>query len=342
MKKLRLGVIGCGFWSTFQTAAWMEFDEVDVVALCDKDEQKALSLAKMLDIQNTYTDAREMLAKTALDFVEIITDPDSHASLVKLAADFGVQVICQKPMAPDLDTCQEMVNYCADQGVKFFIHENFRWQQPIRACKEKLESGIIGKPFKGNLKFCSSYPVFENQPLLAELEEFILTDVGTHILDLARFFFGEAETLVCHTHSINPAIRGEDVANVFLQHRSGVTCYAEMSYASRLRDENFPETFILIEGTLGSLYLGANSELSTTTADGTTTEKIALRQFDWAHPEYYVAHESVYHCHRNILEDLLGKSTAESTGTDNLKTLRLVFDSYKSARDHQLIHYRNG
>ncbi len=340
MTKLRLAIIGCGFWSKYQSAAWKEFSEmVDIVAVCDKDSNKAAQLAKELGISQIYQKAEEMLHKEQPDFVEVITNPDTHADLVKTAADFGASVICQKPMAPGLEQAKEMVEYCKEKNIQFLIHENFRWQSPIRRLKAKLDQGIIGTPFKGNIKFCSSFPVFENQPLLAELEQFILTDVGVHILDIARFLFGEAASLYCQTHSINPKIKGEDVANVFIHHSSGVHCYAEMSYASILRNEQFPETFVEIEGNAGSLYLGPNYEILCTTKQGTQSESIILRHFDWVHPDYSLAHNSIYYCHENILHHLLGSEKAETTAADNLKTLQLVFDAYNSANENKVIHY---
>ena len=147
MRKLKLGVIGCGFWSRYQTAAWQEFDQVHVVAACDRDLNKAKDFSNVLQIPRTYADATNMLNSEELDVVEVITDPDTHAPLVKLAASHGVAVICQKPMAPQYQVAQEMHQFCLDKKVPFFIHENFRWQQPIRACYRKLQSGIIGKPF---------------------------------------------------------------------------------------------------------------------------------------------------------------------------------------------------
>ena len=92
-----------------------------------------------------------------------------------------------------------MVNICREAGVNLFIHENYRWQAPIRRFKEIMDSGVIGKPFKARVSFLSGFPVFDNQPFLAELDHFILTDMGSHILDVTRYLFGEVETLWCQT-----------------------------------------------------------------------------------------------------------------------------------------------
>ncbi len=335
-----MAILGCGFWSGFQTAAWREFsDRVDLVACCDPDISKAHTLAQKFNIQHAYQDAEVLFTNHRLDVVDIISDVDSHSRLSFLAANQGVSIICQKPMSGDLPSAQRMIRHAEGRGVSFYVHENFRWQTPIRALKRKLDLGIIGKPFKAHIKFCSSFPVFENQPFLAELDQFILTDVGTHILDVARFLFGEASMLTCQTHQINPNIKGEDVANVFMVMGRGVHCYAEMSYASILEHERFPQTFILVEGDGGSLSLGPGYEIRTTTKEGTTTEYISLQSFDWADPDYALIHASIYSCNKNLLSGLEGKGAVETTGSDNLKTLQLVFDAYQCSNTGRMKHY---
>ena len=147
MNKLRLGIIGCGFWSHYQTAAWRELkDRVDIVASCDKDLSKARDQAGRFGIGAVYDDARDLLEDKTIDFVDIITDVDSHAALVKMSADRNIPVICQKPMAPNYPAALEMVEYNRSRNNPFFIHENFRWQKPIRRLKTLLDDNLIGKP----------------------------------------------------------------------------------------------------------------------------------------------------------------------------------------------------
>jgi predicted dehydrogenase len=112
-------------------------------------------------------------------------------------------------MAGNYADALKTVTTCNDAGVQFFIHENFRWQAPIRAVKKTLNDGVIGEPFKARVSFCSAFPVFDNQPFLAELDHFILTDIGSHALDICRFLFGEASTVYCLTKKINPNIRAK-------------------------------------------------------------------------------------------------------------------------------------
>lgn len=335
---LRGAIIGAGFWSNYQMAAWRELTGVDIVAVYNRTLSKAEALAEKFGIPAAYDDAKMMFDIEQLDFADIITDVDTHHSFTKLAAEKGVSVICQKPMAATLQQAKDMLDVCESAGVKLFIHENFRWQAPIRALKQALDSGVIGKPFKAKVSFCSGFPVFDNQPFLAEADRFILMDIGSHILDICRFLFGEAKSLYCLTKKVNPKIKGEDMANVMMEMQSGLHCFTEMSYASVLEKESFPQTLVLVEGEKGSLYLAHDFVLKTTTRNGTNAEVIKPVIYDWVNPEYAVVHSSIVDCNQDILKGLQGGSS-ETTGADNLKTVQLVWSSYESAEQKKIIYF---
>jgi len=338
MTKLRFAVIGCGFWSHYQVAAWFELEAVELVAVCDKDESKANALSTKFGNPMVYTDAETMFKNEKLDFVDIISSVNTHKYLVTMAALYKVNLICQKPMADNESDLNEMMSIVQKTGVKAFIHENFRFQAPVRKLKEILDSGTIGTPFKANLRFCCSFPIFDYQPILKELKQFIIADLGVHILDLVRFYFGEVKELKCKTQRINPAINGEDVANIFMEMQNGLNCYAEMSYASILENERFPQTFILIEGDKGSVYLGPDGEIRITTKSGTTSAVINPVNYTWVDPAFAASQASAVETNRNLLQGLNG-GKAETTFEDNYKTVKLVFDSYSSAETGKTILY---
>ena len=111
---------------------------------------------------------------------------------------------------------------------------------------------------------------------------------------------------------------------------NGLHCIAEMSYASVLEKESFPQTLVLVEGELGSLHLTNDFELRTTTRKQTTSSVIEPPFYYWADPDYAVVHSSIVDCNRDILKGLRGDK-AETTGEDNLKTVHLVWGCYESA-----------
>jgi predicted dehydrogenase len=337
MTKLRFAVFGAGFWARFQLAGWRELYGLECVALCDVNRAKAEALAHEFSIPAVYHTPLALLDGERLDFVDIVTPVETHALITRLAAERGLNVVCQKPMATTLAEAEAMVQTCQQAGVQLLINENWRWQHPIRQFKRVLGEGRIGRVFRARIHYCNSFPVFDNQPFLKELDEFILTDIGTHILDTARYLFGEASSLYCQTARVHPDIKGEDVATVMMKMGDGISVVCEMSYASRTEIEHFPQTYVYVEGDRGFLELGPDYAIRETTAEGTQVRLFPPPHYAWADPAYDLIHSSIVAAQADLLAHLKGEKTAETTGADNLKTLALVFGAYQSARVGQAI-----
>ena len=112
MKELRFAIIGTGFWARYQLAGWRELTGARCVALFNRTRAKAEPLAREFGVPVVYDDAEQLLQREQLDFADIITDVDTHAQFVELAAKLHVPVICQKPMAPTLAVAERMVTAC--------------------------------------------------------------------------------------------------------------------------------------------------------------------------------------------------------------------------------------
>jgi predicted dehydrogenase len=330
-------MFGTGFWSYYQLPGWIETGEVECVALYNRTKSKAEKLGEQFGISAIYGDAEALLNNEQLDFVDICTNVETHYPFTKMAAERGLAVVCQKPMATSLEEAQAMVDVCQKHGVPLYINENWRWQYPIRQLKQALDTGHIGKVFRAVIDYRNSFPVFDNQPFLKELPQFILTDIGSHILDTARFLFGDASRLYCTTYRVHPDIQGEDVATVTLTMESGATVVCLMSYASKREQDRFPETYVQIEGDRGFLELAPDFWLRETTDAGTLSSRHKPPRYAWADPAYDLAHSSIVPEQWNIARALKGLEPGETSGEDNLKTVQLVFKSYESAQTGQVI-----
>ncbi len=337
MRRLKFAMFGTGFWARYQLAGWRELPGAECIALYNRTISKAQALAQEFEIPATYDDPEELIQKEKLDFVDVVTDVDHHEVFVNMAADHKLSVVCQKPIASTLLKAEAMVQTCRSAGVPLLINENWRWQTPLRELKKILDSGEIGTPFRARLDMISGFPVFRNQPFLRELDQFILMDLGSHILDVARFLFGEAESLYCQTHRVHSDIKGEDVATVMLRMASKTTVVVEMAYAENpLERECFPQTLAFVEGDKGSLELGTDYWIKVTTASGTTKKRFPPPHYSWANPAYEIVHSSIVSCQANLLQGLNGGSV-ETTGEDNLRTMRLAFAAYESAANGKAV-----
>lgn len=337
MKTLRFALAGAGYWARPQLAGWRELAGVECVAVYNRTRSRAEALSREFGIAAVYDSVEEMLDQESLDFLDVVTSVETHAQLVCQAAARRLAVVCQKPLAVSLAEAEEMVACCRAAGVPLLVNENWRWQKPLRHLQEALQSGAIGRVFRARLDYCNSYPVFDNQPFLRELDQFILTDVGTHLLDAVRFLFGEAVALTCRTHRVTPGIRGEDAATVLLDMVSGATVSCNLSYASRLEHDRFPETFVLVEGALGSIELGPDYWLRVTTRAGTHSRRFPPPYYPWVDPRLAVVQASIVDCQRDLLDALRTGVPAATHADDNLKTLKLVFGAYDAAASGNVV-----
>jgi predicted dehydrogenase len=328
---LRGALIGCGFFAANHLHAWRDVEGAAIVALCDSDAERLHATGAAFGIAARYTDAARLLAEERLDFVDIATTLPSHRPLVELAARQRVAAICQKPFAANRDDARAMTDAAAAAGVALMVHENFRWQTPLLAVRRALDSGRIGQPFWGRISFRSAYDVFSGQPYLAQGERFIIEDLGIHLLDVARFLFGEVTHLTARTARVNPAIRGEDVATMLMAHAGGVTSVVDCSYATRQETEPFPQTLVEIDGASGSLRLGQGYRLTVTGRDGTTTEDVSPPLLPWASRPWHNIQESVLNIQRHWVQSLRAGREPATSGRDNLGTLDLVWAAYESA-----------
>ncbi|SIR24134.1 Predicted dehydrogenase [Rhizobium sp. RU20A] len=331
MTVMKGALIGCGFFAVNQMHAWAGLEGVEIVAICDRDPERLRIIGDQFGIGRRHQDAEAMMAEGGFDFVDIATTVNSHRALVELAALHRLPAICQKPFAPTLADAKAMVAAMEAAGVPLMIHENFRWQTPILAAKSVLASGAIGEPFWGRVSFRSGYDVFSGQPYLATSKRFIIEDLGIHSLDIARYLFGDAARMTARTRRVNPAIAGEDVATMLLDHESGLTSIVDVSYATKLPEESFPETFLEVDGTEGALRLGKNYRLTVHGSKGTKVREVAPHLLSWASRPWHNIQESVALIQHHWVERLQAGREPDTSGRDNLRTLALVEAAYLSA-----------
>jgi predicted dehydrogenase len=333
MSQLRGALIGCGYVSGFHLRAWTQQVRGCLVAVCDRELPKAQA-ARAHGICAAYAEAADLFARERLDFVEICTRPEAHLPLVRLAAEHGVSVLCQKPAAPRLDELAEMTALCAQAGVRLMIHENFRWRAWYLRMKEEMQRGTVGRPFRLRLAMhdqrCLRAGGLDLQPYFADMPRLILYEIGPHAIDLARFFFGEPEWLSCVTHHVGRQ-RGEDVALVTLGYPER-TAVLDLSWATASCHSR-PEWGLFdtwLEGDGGSLHVERDGQLRLDHADGTArTLPVPIGKDPLV--DSYAATQA------HFLEGLETGAPFCTDGPDTLRTMGLVFTAYRAAEHRQVV-----
>jgi D-apiose dehydrogenase len=260
LKVFKGGLIGCGFFSQHHQEAWRRIPNVEIVAASDLSMERAEAAAG-----RAYTSVEEMLKVEDLDFVDIVTRSTAHLELVSMAAEKGVAIICQKPMAPDWKTARRMVEVCERHGVRAMIHDNWRWQSWYRAAGAMITRGDIGTPmgygFRCRVKDGTGEEPYPKQAYFRQLHRFMIDEVLVHHIDTARFLFGDIASVYAEGARRNPHILGEDHVILTLRHVDGAMGWVEGSTFLSHQDGARTLDEATFEGESGSILVNGQGEI---------------------------------------------------------------------------------
>jgi predicted dehydrogenase len=329
IRNLRGAIIGAGYFAGFQAEAWKRLTGCEIVAVADPLLERAQAFAAHWQIPRVYADAEALLDHEQLDFVDIATRPDTHLSLVRMAAARRVQIICQKPMAENWADCVAMVEDCRRAQVRLLIHENWRWQPWYREIKKLIEAEVFGRIF--HLGFCmrsgdgrGSEP-YAVQPYFRAMPRLLIYETLVHYLDTFRYLAGEIASVYCQTHRINPLIAGEDYVTIQLAFATG---------AQGLIDANRIAGSVPPPVAFGVLTLEGEHAALRMTSDGA----LFVREYGQAEKQHVYEipltgykGESVLAAQRHYLACLRDTIKCESEGEEYLKTVGAMFACYESS-----------
>lgn len=156
-------------------------------------------------------------------------------------------------------------------------------------------------------------------------------DLGVHVLDVARFIFGEVEHLTAELQKRNPRVAGEDTATMLLRHGEGAVSVVECIYEARRIPDQFPETLLEIEGDQGAIVTRIGNLIEVSAGGEMRTIDADPAVLPWAERPWHVAQDSVLATNRHMLEALRDGRPADTSAEDNLKTFALVEAAYEAA-----------
>jgi predicted dehydrogenase len=174
-KKYRVGLIGCGGISQVHATAWAAIPSVEMVAAADVIEANLKARADAFKIPARYTDPMDMLRKEALDLVSVCTWTGTHPLFTAAAAEAGVKgILCEKPMALNLQQADEMLAACDKRGAKLAIALQRRFMAEWVKARDLIREGAIGAPILFQWRMDSG-----------------LLNIGSHAVDAMRFFLDD-------------------------------------------------------------------------------------------------------------------------------------------------------
>ena len=327
-RKLRIGLAGAGMISQYHLTAWRSLDSAEVVALCDPDEMRARERAGRFAVPRVYASLEAMLEGETLDAIDVASPCETHVDLIEAAAARGIDVLCQKPLAPTLAEAEALARTTAGK-IRLMVHENWRFRPWYRQMARWLSDGRIGDLLYCNILMFSSglldnengrRPALERQPSLGTEDRLMIADVLIHHLDVARWLLGPLQVAYARSARTLSYVTGETLATIVLESPGGMPVVVTGSMAA----PGFPaRTHDRVEliGKAARVIL-VDTELSLI---GRECER-HVYDFDRSYQESF--DRTIFH-----FADCLARSQPFETGIeDNLLTLRLVDDAYRAAQ----------
>ncbi|MBI5744654.1 MAG: Gfo/Idh/MocA family oxidoreductase [Elusimicrobia bacterium] len=341
---LKIALVGCG--RIAQRHAELlgrgQIAGAGLAAVCDIVPAKAKALGEKYGVPY-YTDMLEMMAKTPVDAVSVLTESGNHARHVVALAGFKKHIIVEKPMALTLDDADAMIKACADAGVKLFVVKQNRFNVPVVKLRQALEAGRFGKLVLGTVRvrWCREQAYYDQDKWRGTwaLDGGVLANQASHHVDLLEWMMGDVEGVYAMSATALVKIETEDTAVVSLRFQNGALGVIEATTAARPKDL---EGSISILGENGAVEIGgfAVNQMKTWNFkeagpdDAEVMAKYSVNPPDvygFGHKAYY---EHVVDCVNNHAKQLVD-------GAEGRRSLELIAGIYESIETKREVSLRS-
>lgn len=204
-RTVRVGIAGAGGIANFHhIPSLLKHPAARLVAVCDVNPQRALEAAQRHGIPRTYTDYEAMISDGGLDALVVCTSNDHHVPASLAAVRAGLHVLCEKPLALNAAEAQELASAAERMGVVTAVNFSYRQNPAVRYIKEIVESGDLGTIYHVTVQYYQGYLADPDTPLRPATAwrvqkrlagQGVLGDLGSHLVDLCRFWLGEIKAV---------------------------------------------------------------------------------------------------------------------------------------------------
>lgn len=242
MEKIRLGVVGLGWVSqVFHLPVLSKCEDVELVAVCDKDKSRAKMIAERFGISRYYNDYEQMLATEDLDTVDVCTSTDAHLPVTVASLEAGKNVFVEKPIARHYEEAVRMAEAAKKNKKILMVGMNNRFRPDTMILKSLIEKGELGRIFyakAGWLRKLSTDNRWMTQKDKSGGGVFL--DLGIVMLDLVLWMMGfppvERASAKMYMHKTKAV---EDSCIVFLEMKYGTAIMLEVSWSFQAAQDFF-------------------------------------------------------------------------------------------------------
>lgn len=332
MKAIKWGIIGCGSIAKAEIAPAMQrAPHCQLVAVVDQRQERSAAFVEKYGAQRAYDRLDDFLDDPEVEAVYIGTPAVAHCAHVRQAAAKGKHILCEKPMAMNSAECQQMIAACQQAGVKLMIGFMMRFNVFNQQARQLIQAGALGQIVYTRVQ--ASYYYFDGlapandwrlDPAIAGGGPLI--DMGSHGLDLMRYFHGEIVEVSAGVDNIVDHYPVEDCAFALVKFAGGG--YGILDACFNLK---WPERKIDIYGSQGSLFLEGTLGRA---SGGKLRVRIEENEEEYAPPAINNIYESELEHFGQVIR---GAAAPLLPGEEGLKNMRIIEAIYRAGREKKVV-----
>lgn len=248
-----VGIIGTGWFGSEHARALAELSQARLLGVCGASLESAQVFARQYG-GRAYAQPQELLASPEIEAVLIATPHHLHTDLTVQAAESGKHILLEKPMAPSLDECDQILAAVKQAGVKLMLGHLSHFERPFLRARELLASGELGEPVVGQSSFVKFWMEHNRRSWHLERSSGggVMLTAGIHGLDRLMWLMGSPVSSVSaqfatHFHTQ----QADDSALLLLRFASGAAgTLSSIGYA-----QGAPSFLLEITATQGRLRI---------------------------------------------------------------------------------------
>jgi len=336
-RRVRVGVVGCGIWGQMHIRAHQQHPSADLVGICDKDQARVSEAAKKAGISKTFCDVDELLEQ-GVDAISVATPDTAHAEIVIKAANKGVHVLVEKPLATTEEECRRMIAAAQSHGVYLMVDWHNRWNPPYYEAWKSIRSGELGGI--SYVYYRLSDTIYVPTKMLPWAgNSSVMLFLGSHALDTTCWLIGSQPVRIsCRRKEGLLTSKGINTADMYISivdFENGATAVIENSWVLPQSSPSLIDHKCEIIGSDGMIYIDPTHSAPIAKYTAETPEGFPHAEFPdmFITPEIHgrqmgFSVEPMYHfveCVRDGRQPL-------TSGEDGLLNTRLIVAAEQSAR----------
>ena len=357
MRKIKTGVIGCGKVGDYHAQCYSQLENSDFTAVCNHNIGRAKTFGEKYGVP-AFDSVTQMVRETGVEAVSICTPHPAHMAMAVEAAELGLHVAIEKPLASTLADCDAIIQAVEKSGVTGSMVCQRRFYKPVQRVHPAIVDGKLGKPILGSLNMLGwrDMNYYHSDPWRGTWKGEgggVLVNQSVHQMDLLLWYMGQIDSLYGMWDTLNhPELEVDDTAVAVIRFRSGALGTLSVSNSQnpalfgnvRVHGSNGASVGVQTDG--GAMFIAGMTGIAEPPVNDLWTvagEESLLSQFQKEDRAFFESVDSTTYYHKQQLKDFLDAILAHRsplvTLEDGRRTVELFTAIYRSQRDRAPIQF---